>query len=227
MKIGILQTGRSPEELRNKHGDYDDMFCQFLGGRGFEFVTYPVLDGLNPKSVRDADGWLITGSKFGVYENHSWIPPLEDFLRRAYAEAVPMVGVCFGHQLIAQALGGKVKKYPGGWSVGPEVYELDGISGKACVMAWHQDQVIEKPEVAVTAGSSAFCKFAALSYGDRAFTIQPHPEFKAEFVADLVVARRNILPDNLAEKTLAGLDKALSSAAIADLIDAFFRKPRG
>jgi GMP synthase-like glutamine amidotransferase len=72
-------------------------------GVGFEFVTYPALDGVIPKSVRDADGWLITGSKFSVYENHSWIPPLEDFLRRAYAEAVPIVGICFGHQLMAQA----------------------------------------------------------------------------------------------------------------------------
>ena len=89
-------------------------------------------------------------------------------------------------------------------------------------MAWHQDQVIEKPAAAEIAGSSAFCKYAALSYGDRALTIQPHPEFDAEYVADLVVARRNILPD-LAEKTLTGLDKALSSAAIADWIEAFFK----
>ena len=101
MRIGILQTGRTPEELRNKHGDYDDMFRRFLGGRGFEFVTYPALDGVIPKSVRDADGWLITGSKFSVYENHSWIPPLEDFLRHAYAEAVPIVGICFDHKLMA------------------------------------------------------------------------------------------------------------------------------
>ncbi len=227
MKIGILQTGRTPEELRNKHGDYDDMFRRFLGGRGFEFITYPVLDGVIPESVRDADGWLITGSKFGVYENHSWIPPLEDFLRRAYAEAVPVVGICFGHQIMAQALGGSVEKYPGGWSVGPEVYELDGISDKACVMAWHQDQVIEKPMGAEIAGSSASCKYAALSYGDRAFTIQPHPEFDAAYVADLVVARRNVLPDNLPEKTLTNIDKPLSSAAIADLIEAFFKRPRG
>lgn len=100
------------------------------------------------------------------------------------------------------------KKYPGGWSVGPEVYELDGISDKACVMSWHQDQIIEKPAAAEIAGSSAFCKYAALSYGDRALTIQPYPEFDAVYVADLVVARRTMLPDNLAVKTLTGLDKA-------------------
>jgi GMP synthase-like glutamine amidotransferase len=96
MRIGILQTGRTPEELRNKHGDYDHMLRRFLGGRGFEFVTYPRIF----KSVRDAVGWLISGLKFGVYENHSWIPPLEDFLRHAYAEPVPIVRICFGHKLM-------------------------------------------------------------------------------------------------------------------------------
>ncbi len=101
MKIGILQAGRSPEELRDRHGDYDDMFRRFLDGQGFEFVTYPVLDGVLPNSVDDAEGWLVTGSKFGVYEDHDWIPPLEDFLRQAYAQAVPIVGIYFGHQILA------------------------------------------------------------------------------------------------------------------------------
>jgi hypothetical protein len=94
-------------------------------------------------------------------------------------------------------------------------------------MSWHQDQVIEKPAAAEIAGLSAFCKYAALSYGDRALTIQPYPEFDAVYVADLVVARRTMLPDNLAEKTLTGLDKSLLSAAIADQIEVFFKKPRG
>jgi hypothetical protein len=90
-------------------------------------------------------------------------------------------------------------------------------------MSWHQDQVIEKPAAAEIAGSSAFCKYAALPYGDRALTIQPYPEFDAVYVADLVVARRTVLPDNVAEKTLTGLDKSLLSAAIADQIEVFSR----
>jgi hypothetical protein len=69
MRIGILQTGRTPEELRNKHGDYDDMLTGSSAGAGSNLLPIP-----HPKSVRDADVWLITGSRFGVYENHSWIP---------------------------------------------------------------------------------------------------------------------------------------------------------
>jgi GMP synthase-like glutamine amidotransferase len=77
-----------------------------------------------PKDIHDCDGWLITGSRFGAYEDHPFIPPLEDFIRAAYAAHVPVVGICFGHQIIAQAMGGKVEKYAGGWSVGPTEYNF-------------------------------------------------------------------------------------------------------
>jgi GMP synthase (glutamine-hydrolysing) len=224
MKIGILQTGRSPEELRTKHGDYDAMFRRLLAGHGFEFVTWPVLDGVLPSSVHAAEGWLITGSRFGVYENHAWIPPLEDFLRRAYAAAVPIVGVCFGHQILAQALGGRVEKFVGGWSVGPTAYAVDGASEPTWLLAWHQDQVIEKPADAEVTATSPSCKYAALSYGDRAFTIQPHPEFTPALLADLVAARRSLLPGPVAERALSSLNQDLGSPAIARRIGAFLKR---
>lgn len=227
MRIGILQTGRSPEELRAKHGDYDDMFRRLLAGRGFELATWPVLDGDLPQDVHEAEGWLITGSRFAVYEDHPWIPPLENFLRRAFAEGVPIVGICFGHQILAKALGGRVEKFAGGWSAGPVAYRLDGLPGETWLTSWHQDQVVEKPAMAEVVGSAPSCRFAALAYGDRAFTIQPHPEFVAEFMADLVAARRAVLPAQVAEKALAGRAQPLASAAIADRIEAFFKRRRG
>ncbi len=226
MKIGILQTGRSPDELRERHGDYDDMFRRLLGGRGFQFITYPVLDGVLPESVRLADGWLITGSKYGVYEDHDWIPPLERFLREAYAASVPIVGICFGHQILAQALGGRVEKFSGGWSVGLKDYALDGFPAGARLAAWHQDQVIEPPADATVVGSSPFCRYAALVYADKAYSIQPHPEFNCDFVADLVTARRSILPNDIAEQALASLDKETSSAEIAARIADFLTHGR-
>ena len=99
-------------------GDYDALFRDLLAGHGFDFVTFAVLDGEFPASVEDADAWLITGSRHGVYEDHDWIPPLEALIRKIDARRLPLVGVCFGHQIIAQALGGKVEKFKGGWSVG-------------------------------------------------------------------------------------------------------------
>lgn len=226
MKIGILQTGRSPEGLREKHGDYDAMFRRFLGGRGLEFATYAALDGELPEDVRDADGWLITGSKFGVYEDHAWIRPFEDFLLRAYGAHVPIVGVCFGHQILAQALGGAVEKFSGGWSVGGEAYDLDGVDGKARLLAWHQDQVVAIPEDARVAGSSPFCRYAALAYGDRAYSIQAHPEFSPEFFGDLLEARGEVLPKEIERKAARSFDGETSSDRVAELVDAFFRQPR-
>lgn len=221
MKIGILQTGRSPDELRAKHGDYDELFVRLLGGQGFEFKTFPVLDGVLPTQINEAEGWLITGSKFGVYEDHDWIAPLEEFLRRAFAAEVPIVGVCFGHQILAQALGGRVEKFGGGWSVGATNYEGNG--GSDTVMAWHQDQVIIPPAEAKVLASSESCKFAMLSYGNRALTVQPHPEFTADFMADLLELRRGILPDHIVTRAKEHMQDSLTSNRFADLFGGFFK----
>lgn len=224
MKIGILQTGRSPDEMRETHGDYDDLFKNLLADRGFTFDTYPVLDGIFPANENAADGWLITGSKFGAYEDHDWIPPLEEFLRKAYAASVPIVGVCFGHQILAQALGGKVEKFAGGWSVGPTEYFSGTHENTDTVMAWHQDQVTELPEGAEVVAGNDFCQYAILSYGDRAFTIQPHPEFNAAFVKDLIAARRQVLPADIARDACTRINKPLTSLTFADRFETFFRK---
>lgn len=223
MKIGILQAGRSPDNLRAEHGDYDDFFRRFLDGEGFEFETFPVLDGIFPDSVEGADGWLVTGSRFGAYEDHDWIPPLEAFLRASYARAIPIAGICFGHQILAQALGGKVEKFAGGWSAGVEHYRHDGFPAGISLIAWHQDQVTQLPADARVVGSSDFCRYAALAYGDRAYTIQPHPEFNADFTYGLIEARRSILPEGVADRAEDSLGSETSSRELAARIAAMFK----
>lgn len=226
MKIGILQAGRAPDNLVDEHGDYDDFFKRFLSGQGFEFETFPVLDGVFPASVEEADGWLVTGSRFGAYEEHDWIPPLEAFLRESYQKSIPIVGICFGHQVLAQALGGKVEKFNAGWSAGVETYAHEGFPGDISLIAWHQDQVTELPADACVVGSSEFCRYAALAYGDRAYTIQPHPEFNPDFAFGLVEARRAILPEGVADQAEQSLGAATSSAELAQHIADFFKRPR-
>lgn len=223
MLIGILETGRAPDALRPDHGDYPAMFARLLDGQGFGFRSWHV-EGMDfPEDVHAADGWLITGSRHGAYEDHAFIPPLEDFIRRAYAAGVPMVGICFGHQIIAQALGGKVEKFGGGWAAGPQDYDFGGET--VTLNAWHQDQVVEKPEGAEVVGTHPFCANAALVYGDRAFTVQAHPEFSDAFVDGLMQTRgKGVVPEAVMAAAGARLGRPNSASAIADRIARFFKQ---
>ena len=226
MHIGILQTGHVPDDLQADHGDYDSIFARFLDGYGFTFSNYPVVDMEFPESIEAAEGWLITGSRHGAYEDHPWIGPLEAFIRDAYAAAVPLVGVCFGHQIIAQALGGKVEKFDKGWAIGRQIYRFDEL-GELAVNAWHQDQVVERPKDARVIASSPFCENAALIYEDRAWTVQPHPEFTRSYLEGLVLTRgRGTVPDAILEDALEKLNLPVATRKMADEIAAFFNKPR-
>ncbi|WP_068109921.1 type 1 glutamine amidotransferase [Tropicimonas marinistellae] len=213
MLIGILQTGTAPEELKESTGDYPGMFEQLLAGNGFTFRTWNVEEGDIPAGADAAEGWLITGSKHGVYESHPWIAPLENLIRQIYVDGRPLVGICFGHQIIAQALGGRVEKFSGGWSVGRTIYDFDGT--ELALNAWHQDQVIEPPLGAETVASSATCRHAALLYDTRIYTTQAHPEFDAEFLAGLIRTRGKVLPQSNLDKAIASLPMPTDNAEIA------------
>lgn len=225
MLIGILQTGYAPDALQEQTGDYPAMFETMLAGHGFEFRTWRVVDMEFPATVRDADGWLITGSRHGAYEDHAFIPPLEGFIRDIYTAHVPLVGICFGHQIIAQALGGKVEKFAGGWSVGATDYDFGGQP--VTLNAWHQDQVVIAPPGAKAIANSDFCTNAALVYDDRALTVQAHPEFGDAFIDGLIRTRaKGVVPDALLDRATARMGQPNQSGLIADRIANFFKQPR-
>jgi GMP synthase-like glutamine amidotransferase len=225
MLIGILVTGHVHETLTKEFGDYSSMFVRLLDCHGFTFKTWNVVDMAFPASVHEADGWLLTGSRHGAYEDLPFIAPLEQFIRDAYAEGVPQVGICFGHQIIASALGGKVEKFKEGWAIGAEEYDFGGRKLK--LNAWHQDQVVVLPPDATVIGTNDFCKNAALVYGDRAWSVQPHPEIRDDYMLGLLEKRGpGIVPDEVLTDSHHKLGTPLDDQIIADQIADFFKQPR-
>ena len=223
MLIGILQCGHFPEELQEGVGDYGEIYQRLLSNRGYDFAVYPVVDGIFPDGPTACDAWLISGSKFGAYEDLPWIPPLEDLIRAIHTSKRPLVGICFGHQIIAQALGGKVDKFTGGWGIGRQTYHFD--QGDLALNAWHQDQIVALPPEARVVGSSASCQFAALAYGDHVLTMQPHPEFGAPEMGGLLRLKGQDVLDPIAlSKAQADLAVPVDNPLAAEKIAKFFEK---
>lgn len=223
MLIGILQTGHFPDTLQDQHGDYDAMFARLLDGHGFTFRTWNVVDMDFPEDPGDADGWLITGSRHGAYEAHAFIAPLEALIREIDRAGKPLIGVCFGHQIIAQALGGTVEKFDGGWSVGRTAYATtDGAP--LTLNAWHQDQVTVLPPAARVLASSPFCDNAILAYGDHIWTVQAHPEFSGAEIDALARTRGpGVVPDAQLTQARAQTGIATDRQDVGAQMAAFFQ----
>lgn len=226
MKIGILQAGHFVPELQSELGDYKALYSRLLSGHGpeFEFETFSVVDMEFPQGIDDADGWLISGSKHGAYEDHAFIPPLEELIRTIRNSGKAMVGICFGHQIIAQALGGTVEKFKGGWSVGRVEYDMAGQT--LALNAWHQDQVVSPPSGAQTIGSSPSCAHAALVYGDQIWTMQPHPEFESTAIQGLIKYKGESVEPNRLATAKTQLPASNNNVDVGQMMAAFFMKER-
>jgi len=220
-RLGILMCGHSPDAIVEAFGAYDRAFVRLLGPEKHDYQVYFPVDGDFPESVKDADAWLITGSKHGVYDELPWIAPLEDFVREIYAQQLPMIGICFGHQLMAQALGGQVEKFAGGWVAGTEHYQFSEDTGfdKVLLNAWHQDQVIEKPADSRVIGTSERCKLAALEYRANTVSLQPHPEFNNDYLDLLLEHRGDALPIDIKRQAEESVGQTLHTAAVADWLN--------
>ena len=222
MKLAILETGVPPDPLADEFGSYPDMFARLLGP-GFEIETFDVEKGALPEPAAHG-AYLITGSPAGVYEPLPWIAPLQEFIRRA--AGAKMVGVCFGHQVMAQALGGEVIKSPKGWGAGLHRYEVvhpqPWTNGERAVSipASHQDQVVRQPPNTEVVARSDFTPFAALAWNDRpAISFQFHPEFSVGYAKALIERRYDRVNDP--DKALESLDAPNDNQAVGGWIRNF------
>ena len=228
IKLAILETGRPPSRLADQFGDYSEMFERMLGP-GYLVDRFDVAAGDLPGDPNAYDAYLITGSPAGVYDPLPWIEPLKEFLLAAKDRK--MVGVCFGHQIMAEAFGGHVEKSNRGWGIGLQRYDIDRVEpwmddvSSISVPASHQDQVVAQPPNTDVIASSDFAPFAALAWTDRpAISVQFHPEFEPAYAKALIEARREKMPDP--DGAIASLDQPNDNARIADWIRRFLIAPK-
>jgi GMP synthase-like glutamine amidotransferase len=197
MTIGILLCGSFSATLQAEFGSYASMIRMLLGSRST--IVFDVRERQLPRSVSTCDAYVVTGSSAGVYDDLPWIRDLMAFLRNARGRS-KLIGICFGHQAMAQAFGGSAIKSPNGWGIGLHRYDLPArpswMDGSAAVAApaSHQDQVVSVPSDARVIASSAFTPYAGLDYGD-AISFQFHPEFSRAFAAALIDSKRERYPD--------------------------------
>jgi GMP synthase-like glutamine amidotransferase len=227
-RITIIEAGLLPPKLR-AHGSFPEMFARMIHAAD-PSVELDVVSVAGDKALPDPaslQAILITGSAAGVYDALDWIAPLEEFVRAADALRRPMVGVCFGHQLIAQAMGGVVRKSENGWGIGRHVYQVMPDNGvieesELAIVCSHQDQVIEAPAGARTIMSSAFTPHAGLLYaGGTTLSVQPHPEFDAAFGRVLCDLRAGAAPDDVVADARASLAEPLDRDKLGRAITRF------
>ena len=228
MEIGILRTGAPPGTLEARFGSYDAMFARLLGP-GFAIRSYDVQAGELPAPGAHP-AFLVTGSAAGVYEPLPWIAPLLAFLREAKGRA-KLVGICFGHQAMAEALGGRVEKSERGWAAGLQDYEIVGRRdwmgarppGRIAVPVSHQDRVTIAPPGATVLAHSAYSPFGMLAWDGDALSMQFHPEFEPDYTRALIGHRRARLP--APDAAIASLEAPDDRAIVAAWIRAFLSSP--
>lgn len=186
-------------------------------------ILPPIGDGAGEKNGRPRDKTvhLVTGSRAGAYDGLPWIPPLEDWIRRAHGEGVPLAGICFGHQIIAQALGGIVRKSDRGWGIGVQTAEIPDPEDRReirralsffpksrfSLIHSHQDQVVEPPPGAAVFAGNPFCPVAGMLIGGGTITFQRHPEFTPDYTRHLLALRDGIIPEEARRKAIETLSR--------------------
>lgn len=222
-RVGLLVCDHVDPELREIAGDYPDMFRDLFAAHPEVTLTdYDLTEDRFPASATEQDAWITTGSRHSVYEPIGWIGGLADLVREIAASGRRYVGVCFGHQMIAHALGGKVERSPAGWGVGLKTVEVRDRPwwldvDRYRVLNSHADQVMDLPPGGRALGGNDHCEVSLMALGDDIVGIQGHPEFQPAYVRALIERRRGgVIPDDVCDAAEESLGSAPDNRLLAE-----------
>ncbi|MHA7899194.1 MAG: type 1 glutamine amidotransferase [Henriciella sp.] len=234
--LTIIETGRPPASIEGDWPLYPAMFESLMAPHldGWRYAAIELSEGAPLPDPARLDAILITGSPAGVYDDEPWMAPLMDFIRDSAAAKTPQIGICFGHQAIAHALGAEVTKSEKGWGIGRHTYDVvarpDWMGASPpttfSLGVSHQDQVQTLPPGATLIGRNAFCEYAALAYpSEKAISFQGHPEYSPGFSCALYNVRRGTkLPHAMVDAAEASFAGPVDNALIASWMAAFLAR---
>jgi GMP synthase-like glutamine amidotransferase len=233
-RIGLLLVGHVADTSTHIAGDYPALFSALLREADVDLVRYDLDADRFPDSVDECDGWLVSPSRCSVTDAHPWIASAADLLRELIERERPYVGICFGHQLAAQAFGAEVRRADTGWEVGVHDYEvmrtspwMDPPASSLALIASHEDQVQQVPAPADLLLRAPGCPIAGLTFGERAWTVQPHPEFVPELADDLLARRVDLIGAAKVAAARETLARPTDSPVVAAWIVRFFAATTG
>lgn len=234
MHVGLLACDEVAERFQHIGGGYQQMFERLLSPHipDLHFTRFDVQSGDIPADARMCDAWITTGSRASVYDATEWIRSTATFIRNVAESDRPFVGICFGHQLIAQSFGAEVARARGGWGVGVQpmrvIREEPWMTPARSVVRlqyMHADQVSAVPDGATLLGAAPHCPVAMFQWGGRLLGIEAHPEFPAAYARALIEDRRDRIGDQLAEEALTRVDVPVDSDTVGGWIARFFGSP--
>ncbi|MES2880120.1 MAG: amidotransferase [Pseudomonadota bacterium] len=231
MKLCVLDNDVLDPEVAPTYTSYGAMCVRLLrdaGAQGWSFDLFNTMQGQYPASFDDYDAVLLTGSKADAFSQEPWVLELRRHVEHLLQTKKKLVGVCFGHQLIALCLGAKVGRAPQGWGTGrmsyqwhaPEMAQSQGRT-EVSLLASHQDQVFDLPPGATLLASSEFCPVAAFAVGKEVFCVQPHPEFVEDYSAYLLNKRSEALGETHYTNSMNSLALGHDGLHVARMIVAF------
>ena len=231
--LGILKADTVGDQLRSRFGDYSDMYRELFDANLRNQLTFRVYDVTKqeyPETIDECDGYLITGSRRSAYDQEPWVLRLLEFIDELHESRKKTIGICFGHQCIAHALGGQVEAAENGWGAGVHEYSVtdpevvcDSSVNSIQLICSHQDQVTRMPSGASSYLTSEFCPLAGFVIEDHMITLQGHPEFSREFAENIFQSRKNALGSRF-KQAMSSLSLETDAATVAEYLYSFLSR---